>query len=125
MIFPFSASLYHLDSKLFTNQYDLKFVLITIFCFKMYLLYYAVGGSGKDGANSAGCIDVDPTHVTTMSSGSLSGSNATNIVGLRPSSDEIGKNLFNSPQLQHCNSNDAEKSSSMVHKGDPENLTSK
>lgn len=83
-----------------------------------------VVGSGKDGPNSAGCIDVDPTHVTPVGSGTSSGSNTTNFLSLRPSSDEIQKNLFNSPQLQHCNTNVAEKSNLMAREGDPENLTS-
>ncbi|KAF7817092.1 calcineurin-binding protein 1 isoform X1 [Senna tora] len=70
-------------------------------------------GSGKDGANSAGCIDTDH-----------SGSHTTNFVNLRPSTDEIQKNLFSSPQLQHCNTNVAERSNLTGHEGDPENLTS-
>ncbi|XP_054788737.1 calcineurin-binding protein 1 isoform X2 [Prosopis cineraria] len=77
-----------------------------------------VTGSGKEGANSAGCIDVTPTHVTTVGSGSLSGHNTANSVILRSPSDEIQKSLFDSPQLQHCNAM-AERSNSMTLEGDP------
>ncbi|KHN18137.1 Calcineurin-binding protein cabin-1 [Glycine soja] len=61
-------------------------------------------GSGRNGSNSAGSIDVDSAHATTVGSVSL----------------DIQKNLFASPQLHQCTSNDAERSNLIAHEGDPE-----
>ncbi|TKY74519.1 Calcineurin-binding protein cabin-1 [Spatholobus suberectus] len=74
-------------------------------------------GSGKNGPNSAGGIDVDSTHVTTVGCSSFSSSNATNFVNSLPS-DDIQKNLFASPQLHQCTPNDAERSNLIAHEGD-------
>jgi len=63
-----------------------------------------VVGSGRNGSNSAGSIDVDSAHATTVGSVSL----------------DIQKNLFASPQLHQCTSNDAERSNLIAHEGDPE-----
>ncbi|KAJ1409794.1 Tetratricopeptide-like helical domain superfamily [Sesbania bispinosa] len=73
-------------------------------------------GSGKNGQNSGGGTDVDSTHVTTVGCGSFSG-NTTNFMNSL-SSDEIQKNLFASPQLHQCTTNDAERSSLTAHEGD-------
>ncbi|KAK4274233.1 hypothetical protein QN277_017489 [Acacia crassicarpa] len=82
-----------------------------------------VAGSGKEGANSTGYSDGNPTHVTTVGSGSSSGHNTPNSASLRSSSDEIQKSFLNSPQLQHCNTM-AERSNSVALEGDPQSLTS-
>ncbi|XP_029126725.1 calcineurin-binding protein 1 isoform X2 [Cajanus cajan] len=75
-------------------------------------------GSGKNGPNSAGGIDVDSTHVTTVGCGSFSSSgNTSNLVNSLPS-DDIQKNLFASPQLHQCTTNDAERSNLMAHERD-------
>ncbi|XP_028228288.1 calcineurin-binding protein 1-like isoform X1 [Glycine soja] len=76
-------------------------------------------GSGKNGPNSAGGIDVDSAHVTTVGSGSVSSGNTTNFVNSLPSYD-IQKNLFASPQLHQCTSNDAERSNLVALEGDTE-----
>lgn len=78
-----------------------------------------VVGSGKNGPNSAGGIDVDSAHVTTVGSGSVSSGNTTNFVNSLPSYD-IQKNLFASPQLHQCTSNDAERSNLVALEGDTE-----
>lgn len=62
-------------------------------------------GSGKIGPNSAGGIDVDSTNVTTMGCSSFS-------------NDDIQRNLFASPQLHQCTTNDAERCNLMAHEGD-------
>ncbi|XP_027356067.1 calcineurin-binding protein 1 isoform X2 [Abrus precatorius] len=62
-------------------------------------------GSGKNGPTSAGGIDVD------------SSSNTTNLLN---SSDEIQKNLFASPHLHQCTTNDAERSNLITHEVDIE-----
>ncbi|KAL2340079.1 hypothetical protein Fmac_008019 [Flemingia macrophylla] len=75
-------------------------------------------GSGKCAPNSVGGIDVDSTHVTTVGCGSFSSSsNTSNFVNSLPS-DDIQKNLFASPQLHQCTTNDAERSSLIAHEGD-------
>ncbi|RDX73277.1 hypothetical protein CR513_47141, partial [Mucuna pruriens] len=63
----------------------------------------SVPGSGKNGPNSASGIEVDSTHVTNF-----------------VTSDDIQKNLFASPQLHQCTTNDAERSNLTTHEGDPE-----
>lgn len=68
-----------------------------------------VVGSGKSGPNSSGGTDVDCTPFS-------SSNNTTNVVN---SSNEIQKNLFGSPQLHPCTTNDdAERNSLKAHEVD-------
>lgn len=64
---------------------------------KQYLL---VVGSGRNGPNSAGSIDIN---------------SAPSVC-----SEDIQKNLFTSPQLHRCTTNEAEKSNVMAREGESE-----
>jgi calcineurin-binding protein cabin-1 len=64
------------------------------------LQHLFVVGSSRSGTN-----DVDSIHVTTAGSGSLY-------------TDDIQKNLFGSPQLHQCTTNDAERSNVNAREGE-------
>lgn len=66
--------------------------------------YLLVVGSGRNGPNSAGSIDVNsaPNFVNSLCS------------------DDIQKNLFTSPQLHKCTINEAERSNAMGREGESE-----
>lgn len=57
------------------------------------------------GSSRSGPYEVDSTHVTIAGSGSLY-------------TDVVQKNLFGSPQLHQCTTNDAERSNTNAREGE-------